>query len=98
MNNVNPNALNNLADALSPDIARLDERELLAEVAEDLGDPRALVHVFDRAQSRATRQVQARKVASLFDRFLSWCRSVTFLFVPTRPALAGLSAAVVAIV
>jgi hypothetical protein len=35
MSDVNPNALNNLADALSQDIARISDQELLAEVAED---------------------------------------------------------------
>ena len=93
MSNVNPNSLNNLADALSPDIARMNDQELLTEVAEDYGDPRAFVRAFDRAHRRASRQVQVGKAANLFNRFLSWCQSVmTLQFVPTRPALVGLSA------
>jgi hypothetical protein len=41
MADVNPNALNNLADALCQDIARTSDQELLAEAAEDYHDPRA---------------------------------------------------------
>jgi hypothetical protein len=38
MADVNPNALNNLADALCQDITRTSDQELLAEAAEDYGD------------------------------------------------------------
>src|SRR5262245_56716586 len=99
MPNVNPNALNNLADALCQDIARTSDRELLAEAAEDYGDPRALARVFDRAHLRASRQVQVSRAAGRFKEFLSWCQSVlTLQFIPARPAMAGLAAALVAIV
>jgi tetratricopeptide (TPR) repeat protein len=99
MADVNPNALNNLADALCQDIARTSDRELLAEAAEDYDDPRAPARAFDRAHLRARRQVQAGRATGRFKEFLSWCQSVlTLQFIPVRPAMAGLATAVVAIV
>jgi tetratricopeptide (TPR) repeat protein len=99
MADVNPNALNNLADALCKDIARTSDQELLAEAAEDYGDPRAPARAFDRAHLRARRQVQASRATGRFEHFLSWCQSVlTLQFIPARPAMAGLATAVVAIV
>jgi tetratricopeptide (TPR) repeat protein len=95
----NPNALKNLADALCQDIVQTKEQELLAEAAEDFGDPRALVSAFDRAHGRAIRQVRVGKAMGRFKQFLSWCQSaLTLQFIPARPAMAGLAAALLAIV
>jgi hypothetical protein len=50
-------ALDNLADALTEDILNTPDDELLSEVAEDYGDPRALANKFDDILGRAEKQV-----------------------------------------
>jgi len=50
-------ALDNLADALTEDILNTPDDELLREVEEDYGDPRALANKFDQILERAERQV-----------------------------------------
>jgi hypothetical protein len=50
-------ALDNLADALTEDILNTPDDELLSEVAEDYGDPRALANKFDEILGRAEKQV-----------------------------------------
>ena len=59
-------ALDNLADALTEDILNTPDDELLREVEEDYGDPRALANKFDQILERAERQVfgTARPAAS----------------------------------
>jgi hypothetical protein len=59
-------ALDNLADALTEDILNTPDDELLREVEEDYGDPRALANKFDQILERAEKQVfgTARPAAS----------------------------------
>jgi len=59
-------ALDNLADALTEDILNTPDDELLREVEEDYGDPRALANKFDQILERAEKQVfgTARSAAS----------------------------------
>ena len=63
---VKQDALDNLADALTEDILNTPDDELLREVEEDYGDPRALANKFDQILERAERQVfgTARPAAS----------------------------------
>jgi hypothetical protein len=63
---VKQDALDNLADALTEDILNTPDDELLREVAEDYGDPRALANKFDQILERAEKQVfgTARPAAS----------------------------------
>ena len=51
--------LENLADALTEDILNTPDGELLREVEEDYGDPRALANKFDQILERAKKQVFA---------------------------------------
>ena len=61
-----PDALFNLADALTEDILNTPDDELLREVEEDYGDRRALANKFDQILERAEKQVfgTARSAAS----------------------------------
>jgi hypothetical protein len=63
---VKQDALDNLADALTEDILNTPDDELLREVEEDYGDPRALANKFDQILERAEKQVfgTARSAAS----------------------------------
>jgi uncharacterized protein YecT (DUF1311 family) len=63
---VKQDALDNLADALTEDILNTPDDELLREVQEDYGDPRALANKFDQILERAEKQVfgTARPAAS----------------------------------
>jgi hypothetical protein len=63
---VKQDALDNLADALTEDILNTPDHELLREVEEDYGDPRALANKFDQILERAEKQVfgTARSAAS----------------------------------
>jgi hypothetical protein len=54
---VKQDALDNLADALTEDILNTPDDELLREVQEDYGDPRALANKFDQILERAEKQV-----------------------------------------
>jgi hypothetical protein len=65
-NDVKQDALDNLADALTEDILNTPDDELLREVEEDYGDPRALANKFDQILERAEKQVfeTARPAAS----------------------------------
>jgi hypothetical protein len=54
---VKQDALDNLADALTEDILNTPDDELLREVEEDYGDPRALANKFDQILERAEKQV-----------------------------------------
>jgi hypothetical protein len=58
--------LDNLADALTEDILNTTDDELLREVEEDYGHPRALANKFDQILERAEKQVfgTARSAAS----------------------------------
>jgi hypothetical protein len=61
-----PDTLLNLADAMAEDILNTPDDEILREVEEDFGDPRALANKFDQILERAEKQVSApaRSVAS----------------------------------
>jgi hypothetical protein len=63
---VKQDALDNLADALTEDILNTPDNELLREVEEDYGDPRALANKFDQILERAEKQAfgTARPAAS----------------------------------
>jgi uncharacterized protein YecT (DUF1311 family) len=63
---VRQDALDNLADALTEDILNTPDDEVLREVAEDYGDPRALANKFDQILERAEKQAfgAARPAAS----------------------------------
>jgi hypothetical protein len=63
---VEQDELDNLADALTEDILNTPDNELLREVEEDYGDPRALASKFDQILERAEKQVfgTARSAAS----------------------------------
>jgi uncharacterized protein YecT (DUF1311 family) len=63
---VKQDALDNLADALTEDILNTPDDELLREVEEDYGNPRALANKFDQILERAEKQVfgTARSAAS----------------------------------
>jgi uncharacterized protein DUF4384/Sel1 repeat-containing protein len=52
-----------LADVLSDEVMATPGRDLMAEVAEDLGDRRALAKEFDRAFAGALRRTRARRIA-----------------------------------
>jgi hypothetical protein len=75
-----PDALLNLADALAEDILNTPDDEVLREVKEDYGDPRALANKFDQILERAKKQVlgTARPAASpqvqssVLDRLWEW--------------------------
>jgi hypothetical protein len=54
---VKQDALDNLADALTEDILNTPDDELLREVEEDYGDPRALANKFEQILERAEKQV-----------------------------------------
>jgi hypothetical protein len=54
---VKQEALDNLADALTEDILNTPDDELLRDVEEDYGDPRALANKFDQILERAEKQV-----------------------------------------
>jgi hypothetical protein len=54
---VKQDALDNLADALTQDILDTPDNELLREVEEDYGDPRALANKFDQILDRTEKQV-----------------------------------------
>src|SRR5262249_945757 len=58
---VKQDALDNLADALTEDILNTPDDELLREVAEDYGDPRALASKFEQILERAEKQVKPLK-------------------------------------
>ena len=61
-----PDALFNLADAMAEDILNTPDDEVLREVEEDFGDPRALANRFDQILERAEKRVfgTARSPAS----------------------------------
>ena len=63
---VKQDALDNLADALTEDILNTPDDELLREVEDDYGNPRALANKFDQILERAEKQVfgTARSAAS----------------------------------
>jgi hypothetical protein len=56
----NRDALYHLADALSEDVVNMSERELLAEVAENFGEPRALANEFNAIIGATTRTFDAK--------------------------------------
>ena len=53
-------ALGHLADALSEDIINMSDQELLAEVAEDFGGPRALANEFNAIVTPTTKAFEAK--------------------------------------
>jgi len=86
-----------LADALADEIARTPTDTLLAEVAEDFGDRRALVNKFDTTFARALRRSRRRRIAvamknagAQVSRWLLWK--------PLMASAGTLAAAVVAVV
>jgi Lysozyme inhibitor LprI len=96
---VKQDALDNLADALTEDILNTPDDELLREVEEDYGDPRALANKFDQILERAEKQVAASPQArsSFLDlpyRLLEWFLT---LFGKLRPAPAMVWAAAAAL-
>jgi uncharacterized protein YecT (DUF1311 family)/Na+-transporting methylmalonyl-CoA/oxaloacetate decarboxylase gamma subunit len=62
-----PDALFKLADTMAEDILRTPDEEVLREVEEDYGDPRALANKFDQILERAEKQAfgAARAAASV---------------------------------
>jgi hypothetical protein len=56
----NPNALLNLAEALSEDVLKTSPAELIREVMQDFGEPHALANQFDELCARAKREAGAR--------------------------------------
>jgi hypothetical protein len=79
-NDVRHDPLENLADVLAEDILNTPDDELLREVEEDYGDPRALANKFDQLLEGAEKQArsaasphQARSsVLDLLYRLLEW--------------------------
>jgi hypothetical protein len=103
---VKQDALYNLADALTEDILNTPDDELLREVQEDYGDPRALANKFDQILGRAEKQVfgaapsaafpQARlSVLDLPYRLLKWSFQ---LFSVNRMVWAGAAAMLIALI
>jgi murein DD-endopeptidase MepM/ murein hydrolase activator NlpD len=83
-------AMQRLADALSEDILSTSGEELLIEVDEDHGDPRALAQVFNRVLARSVGQSLSHRIAE---------RSTAFVMplwrvVAPRPVMASSIAAV----
>src|SRR6266550_3971693 len=56
----NRDALNHLGDALSEDVINMSDKELLAEVAEEFGGPRALAHEFNAIVAATTKAFDAK--------------------------------------
>jgi hypothetical protein len=56
----NRDGLYHLADALSEDVVNMSEKELLAEVAEDFGGPRALANEFNAVIVATTKAFDAK--------------------------------------
>src|SRR5262245_42869144 len=56
----NSDALYHLADALSEDVVNMSDKELLAEVAEDFGEPRALANEFNAIIGATTKTFDAK--------------------------------------
>jgi hypothetical protein len=79
---VKQDALDNLADALTEDILSTPDDELLREVEEDYGNPRALANKFDQILERAEKQVpQVRSSVldlpiSLPDETIRWVNGI----------------------
>ena len=81
-----PDALFNLADAMAEDILNTPDDEVLREVEEDFGDPRALANKFDlileRAEKQATRPAASPQVRSsvldLLYRLREWLSTPQF--------------------
>ena len=67
---VKQDALDNLADALTEDILNTPDDELLREVEEDYGDPRALANKFDQ-------NLRARRKTGIWNRALCHLPSST---------------------
>jgi hypothetical protein len=100
---VKQDALDNLADALTEDILNTPDDELLGEVQEDYGDPRALANKFEKILERAEKQAfrTARsEVRSSFlglpYRLLEWS-STLFGKLRPAPAMVWVAAAAVLI-
>jgi hypothetical protein len=64
-------ALHHLADALADDIAHTPSGQLLAEVAEDHGSPRAYASEFDRIIARADRRLRKERLSGRLQVWLS---------------------------
>ncbi len=64
MANLNQDSPLHLADALAGEIAKTPADALLAEVAQDLGDRRALVSEFDAVVARALRQSRRKQLTA----------------------------------
>jgi murein DD-endopeptidase MepM/ murein hydrolase activator NlpD len=64
MANLNQDSPLHLADALADEIAKTPADALLAEVAQDLGDRRALASEFDAVVARALRQSRRKQIAA----------------------------------
>jgi murein DD-endopeptidase MepM/ murein hydrolase activator NlpD len=90
-------ALLHLGDALAEDIANTSSDALLAEVAEDLGDRRALVKEFDTIFTRAVRQTRRQRIAARLKHFaaqaLEW-----LVWKPVMAPLGTIAAVLLAIV
>jgi hypothetical protein len=71
-------ALDNLADALTEDILNTPDEEVLREVAEDYGDPRALANRFDQILERAEKQIAASPQvrSSFLDLPVRWVKGI----------------------
>jgi tetratricopeptide (TPR) repeat protein len=82
-----------LADDLAEEIAHTPAEVLLAEVAEDFGDRRALARKFDDAVTRALRQSRRRHIAAALKGFAA--QASEWLF--SKPVLVPVGALAVAL-
>lgn len=72
MQNLNQNSPLQLADALADEIAKTPAEALLSEVAEDLGDRRALAVHFDIVVARAVRRSRRTQIATAVKKATAW--------------------------
>jgi murein DD-endopeptidase MepM/ murein hydrolase activator NlpD len=87
-------ALHRLADALSDDILNTPAEKLIAEVAEDYGDGRALAKTFNRMLTRAIRQSTWHLIGSPSIEFWARISSV----VAWRPVMASIATVLVVVI
>jgi len=101
-----PDALFNLADAMAEDILNTPDDEVLREVEEDFGDPRALANKFDlileRAEKQATRPAASPQVRSsvldLLYRLREWLSTPQFQLPVKSVVWASAAAVLIAVI
>lgn len=72
MANLNQDSPLHLADALAGEIAKTPAQTLLAEVAQDLGDRRALASEFDAVVARALQQSRRKQLTAAVKNGCTW--------------------------